>query len=272
MHLPTAPVPAPSLAGVGEIRSRREPPPFRPVEVVAVTTPNPHVIGITLAGESLEGFDPGLPAASVRLLLPRTHGELEIPTWRGNEFLHADDTRPLLRTLTPLRFDPSGPSLDVEVVLHGSAPLSDWAAGAGVGNRVALSGPGRGYEIDDAGTRFLIAGDESALPAVTTVIPALPAAARVDVLVEVRHDDARRPLPDHPGLRARWLLLADGKEPGEALVAAVTSAEIDADTRVWAAGEAAAVQRIRRHLFGELELPRARAVVRGYWKRGRSEH
>jgi NADPH-dependent ferric siderophore reductase len=40
--------------------------------------------------------------------------------------------------------------------------------------------------------------------------------------------------------------------------------------RVWAAGEAAAVQRIRRHLFQDRQLPRAQATVRGYWKHGRS--
>jgi NADPH-dependent ferric siderophore reductase len=38
---------------------------------------------------------------------------------------------------------------------------------------------------------------------------------------------------------------------------------------VWAAGEAAAMQRIRRHLFEHLGVPRSHAVVRGYWKRER---
>ena len=40
--------------------------------------------------------------------------------------------------------------------------------------------------------------------------------------------------------------------------------------RVWAAGEAAAVQRIRRHLFEQRGLTRTQAVVRGYWKHGRA--
>ena len=35
------------------------------------------------------------------------------------------------------------------------------------------------------------------------------------------------------------------------------------------AGEAAAVQRIRHHLFDERGLSRSHAVVRGYWKHGR---
>jgi len=65
-----------------------------------------------------------------------------------------------------------------------------------------------------------------------------------------------------------WQLLADGARPGDTLVAAVRDAQVTADTRVWAAGEAAAMQRIRRHLFEERGLPRPRAVIRGYWKTG----
>jgi NADPH-dependent ferric siderophore reductase len=38
---------------------------------------------------------------------------------------------------------------------------------------------------------------------------------------------------------------------------------------VWVAGEAAAMQRIRRHLFEDRGLSRAQASVRGYWKHGR---
>jgi NADPH-dependent ferric siderophore reductase len=38
---------------------------------------------------------------------------------------------------------------------------------------------------------------------------------------------------------------------------------------VWAAGEAAAMQRIRKYLFREIDFPRSDAHVRGYWKRGK---
>jgi NADPH-dependent ferric siderophore reductase len=41
-------------------------------------------------------------------------------------------------------------------------------------------------------------------------------------------------------------------------------------TQVWAAGEAAAVQRLRNLLVGERGLPRHDTVIRGYWKHGRS--
>jgi NADPH-dependent ferric siderophore reductase len=53
------------------------------------------------------------------------------------------------------------------------------------------------------------------------------------------------------------------------LFAAIRGADLDPGIRVWVAGEAAAVQRIRRHLFEDRGLPRSQASVRGYWKHGR---
>ncbi|MFV2000229.1 MAG: SIP domain-containing protein [Acidimicrobiia bacterium] len=38
---------------------------------------------------------------------------------------------------------------------------------------------------------------------------------------------------------------------------------------MWAAGEAAAMQRIRKHLFDERDFQRSHATVRGYWQRNR---
>ena len=251
------------------IRARREPPPFRIVKVAQIESRSPHMVRITLAGPMLQGLDPGLPAASVRVLLPGDPTEVVLPTWSGNEFLLEDGSRPTIRTLTPLRFEPGPLALDVEIVRHGHGPLSAWADTAKAGARVAVSGTGRGYKIYPAVRAFLLAGDESALPAISVLLRALPPEAEVQVLVEVRHPDARLELPAHPGATVQWYQLETGSRPGDSLVAAVTSARIAPDVRVWAAGEAAAVQRIRLHLIDERGLSRSRAVVRGYWKHDR---
>lgn len=230
---------------------------------------SPHLVRVTLTGPALEGLDPGLPAASVRILLPGASNDIALPTWNGNEFLRDDGSRPIIRTLTPLQFDPHALELDVEIVRHGQGPLSAWADRAATGDPAAVSGTGRGYEIDPLTETYLLAGDESALPAIGVLLRELPPEADIQVLIELRHLDARLDLPAHPGATVEWLQLEAGSPPGESLVAAVAAARLDADSRVWAAGEAAAVHRIRRHLFDERGLPRSHAVVRGYWKHGR---
>ena len=230
----------------------------------------PRLVRVTVAGPELDGLLVEQPAASVRLLLPSPGAtELVLPAWNGNEFLLPDGNRPAIRTLTPLRLDADANRLDLEIVVHDGGAASAWALAAGQGDEAAISGPGRGYPIDPDAGGFLLGGDESAIPAIGQLLEALPRDKPVQVLIEVAHPDARLELPDHPGARVQWLDLPDGAPPGDALAAAVTEADLSSGVRVWAAGEAAAVQRIRRHLLEERNLPRSETWIRGYWKHGR---
>ena len=231
---------------------------------------SPRLVGITFAGPELEGLVVTDPAASVRLLLasPGSTG-LEVPTWNGNEFLLPDGSRPVIRTLTPGRVGADTGELDLAVVIHGAGAASEWADAASPGDEAAVSGPGRGYTIDPAAPAFLLAGDDTAIPAISQLLEVIPSGTPVQVHVEAGDPDARLPLPSHPSATVDWHDRPAGATPGDALVAAVRRADLVPDTRVWVAGEAAAVQRIRRHLFDDRGLTRAHATVRGYWKHGR---
>jgi len=231
---------------------------------------SPRLVRVTFAGRELEGLTIEQPAASVRLLLPSPGAsELFMPSWNGNEFLLADGRRPTIRTFTPRRVDPEILEIDVEIVVHGSGAASEWAESAEGGARAAIAGPGRGYTIDSDAPGFLLAGDETAIPAISQLLESLPADRPARVHVEIADTDARLTFPHHPGAAVEWHELPAGAPPGAALLGAVRDTDIDRGIRVWAAGEAAAVQRVRRHLFEDRGLPRAQASVRGYWKRGR---
>jgi NADPH-dependent ferric siderophore reductase len=252
-------------------RIRREPPAFRRVAVAGVAPLTPRLVRVTVGGPELDGLVIDQPAASVRLLLPsRDSKELVMPTWKGNEFLLPDGSRPTIRTLTPLRLDPTLQSLDLEIVVHEGGAASAWAQAAQPGDMAAVSGPGRGYPIDAEASGFLLGGDESAIPAISQLLEVLPADKPVRVIIEVADPAARLELPKHPAASVDWHDRPAGAPPGDALVAAITEADLTAGTRVWAAGEAAAMQRIRRHLLDERKLPRSETWIRGYWKSGRA--
>jgi NADPH-dependent ferric siderophore reductase len=241
------------------------------VAVTRVAAVTPRLIRVTVAGPELKGLVVEQPAASVRLLLPPAGShDLVMPTWKGNEFLLPDGSRPAIRTLTPLRLDTEAHRLDLEIVVHDGGRASAWALAAEGGDEVALSGPGRGYPIDAEASGFLLGGDESAIPAISQLLEVLPADKPVRVLVEVADPAARLDLPQHPTATVEWLDLRNGAPPGDSLVAAITEAHLEEGSRVWAAGEAAAVQRIRRHLFDDRNLSRSVAWIRGYWKHGRT--
>lgn len=245
---------------------RREPPRFRRVTVAAVADLSPHLRRVTFGGSDLEGLEIDEPAASVRLLLS-SHGssDLVMPEWTGNEFLLPDGTRPLIRTFTPryLRVDP--PELDIDIVLHGEHGASGWAMHAQPGDPAAVSGPGRGYEIDPGADPLLLLGDETAIPAVGQILEEAPPGTRIVAHIEVTHPDARIDLPGD----VTWHDLGAGDPPGTSLLEVLGGVELGERARVWAAGEAAAMHRIRKHV-AERDIDRGRVTVRGYWKAGRA--
>lgn len=261
----------PARAAVAR-RLRREPPTFRRVEVSDKEPINSRMMRITLTGDDLDGFAVEEPAASVRVLLPRRgRDELIMPEWNGNEFLFADGTRPPIRTFTPSLTPSESRTCDIFVVLHGNGSAAEWARTSEIGSSAALSGPGRGYEIDREAPAYLIGGDESAIPAIGQVLDALPVDVPARVFIEVADPDTVSHLPARAGTEVRWLHNDDdAQRPGAALVDAVTATAIESSEQVWVAGEAAAVQRIRRHLFDTVGLPRSQTTVRGYWKHGRA--
>ena len=252
-------------------RVRRQPPQFRRVTVARHEQLSPRLVQITLTGPELDGLTVEQPAASVRLLLPSPGTqELVVPRWNGNEFLLPDGRRPTIRTFTPRRVDSRALELDVQIVVHGGGAASEWARVVRPGTPAAVSGPGRGYTVDRDAPAFLLAGDETAIPAISQLLEDLPTETPVQVHVEVAGPEGRVPLPAHPRASVAWWDLPAGAAPGAALVEAVHGADITDDERIWVAGEAAAVQRIRRQLFDERGMPRAQTTVRGYWKHGRT--
>jgi NADPH-dependent ferric siderophore reductase len=240
------------------------------VTVTRVHPVTPRLTRVTFHGSDLEGLRIEEPAASVRLLLPAPGAtELVMPAWTGNEFLLPDGSRPALRTFTPRRIDHEALELDLEIVMHDGGVASRWAEVAQPGDPAAISGPGRGFTIAPDASAFVLVGDETAIPAISQLLEALPTKAPVEVHIEVAHPDAQLDLPAHPRMTASWHQLPTGAPPGAALIAAVTDIDLSPGAQVWVAAEAAAVQKIRRHLFDDRGLPRSQTTVRGYWKHGR---
>jgi len=228
------------------------------------------MLRVVLGGEELAGFGIESPASSVRLLLPPAgRDDIEMPTWTGNQFELANGDRAPIRTFTPRAFDAERLELTLDIVLHDGGAATDWARRAEAGDEVAISGPGRSEPLDPAARSFLLAGDESAIPAIAQLLEWIDHDRAIDVRIEVAHPDARLELPAHPNADITWYDARPGSAPGSALVSAVTAIDLLPDA-VWVAGEAAAVQRLRTHLFDERGRTRSSVTARGYWKVGRS--
>ncbi|MGE3620768.1 MAG: siderophore-interacting protein [Acidimicrobiia bacterium] len=266
------PRPVAREARVMAIRARRPPPPFRPVEVARVERRTPRMVRVWLAGGALEGLVVDEPAASIRLLVPSPGAAgLVVPEWSGNEFLLPGGRRPLIRTFTPSLRAASDEALFLDVVDHPAGSVAAWARAAAPGAPAAVSGPGRGHRFDGSASALVLLGDESALPAAAQLVAARPPDLPVVAVFEVADRAAiLGEVEAGPGVEVRWVVAPEGAPPGTALVEAARDLVLPAGGRIWAAGEAAAMQRLRRSFFEDRGVDRRATTIRGYWKHGRA--
>jgi NADPH-dependent ferric siderophore reductase len=262
----------PPAAPARRVRPR---PQYRAAQIRRVQRITPHMCRITVCGEELAGFSTQGVAGHVRVLLPAPGQQAPaLPTWGPDGPVYPEGVpRPTSRAYTPRRWDAQSLELDIDFVLHGdNGPASAWAARAKPGDRLVVVAPRRAYQPDPSADWHLLAGDESALPAIATILEVLPAAARALVYVEVLDAAEEQILPSPARVELHWLHRGDAA-PGARLESAVRAAEFpEGDGRAWVACEAVAMRSLRRHLLGERGMDRAAINTQGYWKLGAANH
>jgi NADPH-dependent ferric siderophore reductase len=223
----------------------------RRVEVVS-----PGFVRVQLFSDALRSFTSLSFDDHVKVFLPPSAG---LPA----------DAAPAMRDFTPRAFDNEAGTLDIEFALHGHGPASRWAAAARPGDTLDIGGPRGSMIVPTDFDWHLLAGDESALPAMARRLQELPAAATATVLVALRDPADRRALSSRAQLSVHWL---DARQPGALAEAARTWPVPAGEGFAWAAGEAAEVAALRHVLLGPLGLHKARVRASAYWKLGRDAH
>lgn len=250
---------------------RRQPP--QPVEVVAVSRVTPRLVSVHVRRADRNRFGEAAPTSHIKVFLAAPGQEAPtLPTMTPEGQVWPEDApRPIVRTYTPRSFDAEAGTLEIQFVLHGEGPASEWAQRAKIGDKLAVGGPGGRFAPNLAARHWWIAGDESALPAVATLLDALPPSATAQVHLEVAGPEDELPLQSAAHATIAWHHRRSPDAWGAELFDAAASAAISEGTQVWVACEASAVRRIRRDLL-DRHVPASLLVTRGYWRRGEANH
>ncbi|MBQ9918970.1 MAG: siderophore-interacting protein [Microbacterium sp.] len=284
---------------------------------------SPHFARITFTSPDFEVFGTDRRDQRIKLVLPGPDGRLcdigqDDPVSIDNGEWYTrwrdlpDEERMPFRTYTVRRIDPEALELDIDFVLHHDAgPAGAWAEVAAAGDRILVVGPdarsadsAQGIDFHPGtAQRLLLAGDETAAPAICAILEGLGSGFVVDAFIEVPTADDALPLPAGAA-RATWLA-RDDRPHGEALIEAVeawTAAsgdvlaraaaprpqeldDIDVDVELlwdspadaegefyaWIAGESQTVKVLRRLLVQGCGVDRKRVAFMGYWRAGQVE-
>ncbi|MBE1492951.1 NADPH-dependent ferric siderophore reductase [Amycolatopsis lexingtonensis] len=247
------------------------------LEVRANTAPSPSFRTITLGGPDLADLEPAGHDQAVRLFFPRAgQDRLRMPTpdnegWMAEVLMLPKSRRPWVRNYTIRRARPG--EIDIEFALHdGDAPAASWARRARPGDPAGVFDLGVSYLPPPGVPWQLLAGDESAVPAILAILDHAPAGLVAEVFLEVPSAADVREVEVPAGVRVRWLPRARAEDrPGELALSALVAADLPpGPAYAWVAGEAALATGARRHLVRERGWAKGDIAFLGYWRQGRA--
>lgn len=302
--------------------------PFK-VTVASRRTLSPHFRRLEFTGEDLDIFGTDGLDQRIKLLFANRDGgwidlgfddpvELASGEWYPRWLAADDDTRNPIRTYTVRGIDPAARRLTVDFAVHeGAGPGGSFPDRARIGDELVVVGPDSRSPLHGLGIDFhpgrarnlLLAGDETAVPAICSILETLSSRPEPDggwnvhAFMEVPVADDRLPMDLPSGIHPHWLARRDrvgtrliegigdfaSHHPGFMTrghdAAPLVDVDVDHDLLweapdaapgaqfyAWIAGEAAAVRTLRRILVAEHGVDRSRVAFMGYWRQGRAEN
>ncbi|OAV48970.1 phage tail protein [Rhizobium sp. WYCCWR10014] len=245
-------------------------PDLREIRVIGATNITPHMRRVTVVCDDTRHFADG--GLHFRLLIPpkgrppvwpqlRTDGRIQ---WASGEDALT------VRIYTIRNLDVERGEMEIDFVLHEgeNMPGAEWAINAKPGDIAGALGPGGGG-VPDA-TSIILAGDETALPAISRIAAEIPEGRRLKIFLEIDSVAEEQSLPSAGIVDVTWMY-RNGKPAGTMglIEKTIKNAllEADADTFVWAGCERAEAKRIRDFLKTERGHDRQRMSIGAYWER-----
>lgn len=212
----------------------------------------PHCVRITMSSPTLfDDVDAG-PTTWLRFWFPDPAG----------------GTTEFQRAYTIVWADPDSGRFAIDVVLHEPAgPACTWALAAAPGTTIPAVSLGSSPFVvpEELPAGFLLVGDSASIPAINSIVDALPPEVDVEVYLE-RHCDQDEliPLAEHPRRRLHWVTRTDDTS----LAAAIEDRDWS-NWSVWAGPEAGALKHLRKRLKDTFGFPKTEVKAQAYWTQGR---
>ena len=231
----------------------------RTLALMSRTQVTPNMVRLRLGGSGMAGFPAGSQGGYVKLRL--SDG--------------AEGAKPVVPTYTIRQ--QGAEWIDLDFAVHGldhesPGPAVQWALDAQPDDIISVGGPGPAKPLPEDMDFYLVAGDMTALPAISVNLEALPRHARGAAVIEIQHEDDRQDLIVPAGVAVHWLVNPHpGSDPDLLLRKLRELGWQDGETYAWVAAEFAAMRALRDYFRSERGLGPDRLYASSYWKRGEDE-
>lgn len=234
----------------------------------------PHYIRVVFEAteKQLELFKNVVIGAHNRIFIP--------PSGMNVIYFHPDNDnistahKPIKRTYTTRNIDYINKEIVIEFVAHGdNGPASAWAINAKEGDVLGIGMKESSKPIVPKASNYLLVGDHTALPVISTIIEQLTADKYAQVILEVPEKEDEITLPSEAQLEITWIHNAH-PEKGSKLYHKVQGIELPESSKncfAFVAAEYSSVKDIRNYLKKEKNWLNENLRAYAYWKAGYSE-
>lgn len=242
---------------------------MRLLRVVAVTDITPLMRRVRLEGD-LAGFASPGHADHIKAFFFPDGVEPLLPPIGPNGAEFPPGTRPEMRDYTPRAWSVDEGWIDLDFVLHGDGPASGWAATVAPGKTLVIGGPRGSVVVPMTYDWYLLAGDETALPAIGRRIEELPAGAKVMAFVEVADAAEEQAFETKTDLDLVYVHRNGAAAGTTSLVLdAIQAAQFpDGVAYGYIAGEVNMAKAVRAHLTDARGFRAEYVKAAGYWRLG----
>ncbi len=157
----------------------------------------------------------------------------------------------------------------IDVLLHGDTPGPQWARNLRSGDPVLARGPRSPIRLWEGRVWYLLAGDETALPAILHMLESLPQGAQAQAFIEISSPEDRMNIALPEGAAICWIIRDDAQTTPSPFVQQVLGWERPSGQgQACVIGETGTVQAIRRGLIAD-GMAKSDIAAEGYWRVGR---
>ncbi|MDJ0392581.1 siderophore-interacting protein [Rhodococcus sp. G-MC3] len=174
---------------------------------------------------------------------------------------------PYGRTYTVRSFDEDKRELVLDFAAHEGGLAATWARTVRPGEKVLVAGPKHSSSLPREVDWMLIAGDETALPAIAHCLEKLPADLQATVVVEVAEPSHRQELTSAAAVDITWLYRSESGGDSRLVEAVQNTQWRPGQPYLWVAGEALTIKPLRRWAKLDKKIDKRFVEIAGYWRR-----